>query len=80
MKNILCYGDSNLRGCIPASFDEKHPSIRDMRAINAGPVFCKESCKQYHIIEEGLAGRTTNLDELIPNKPQETVGRIYSCF
>lgn len=70
MKNILCYGDSNLRGCIPASFDEKTSlHSRYARDKRWPGILQRKLGKQYHIIEEGLAGRTTNLDELIPNKP-----------
>ena len=65
---ILCYGGSNTRGFIPGSFDEKtwlhrrYP--KDKRWTG---VLQKNLGSAYEVIEEGLAGRTTNLDELNPN-------------
>ncbi len=67
-KVILCYGGSNTRGFIPGSFDEKtwlHQRYpKDKRWTG---VLQKNLGSAYEVIEEGLAGRTTNLDELNPN-------------
>ena len=64
-KTILCYGDSNLRGYIPGSLNndtllhkryplnQRWPGILQNKLGNA-----------FHIIEEGLAGRTVSFDEM----------------
>lgn len=57
MKTILCYGDSNTWGCRDDgprryALPERWPGILQAR-LGAG----------YHIIEEGLPGRTTVLDD-----------------
>ncbi len=58
---ILCYGDSNTRGSIPGTIHERYPrSIRwpgRLQGILGA---------RYYVIEEGLGGRTTCL-----NDPQE---------
>lgn len=52
MKTVLCYGDSNTWGAIPSggrySIDERWTGIAK-----------KELGDEYHIVEEGLCGRTT---------------------
>ena len=68
VKVILCYGGSNTRGFIPGSFDEKtwlhrrYPKEKRWTGV-----LQKNLGSAYEVIEEGLAGRTTNLDELNPN-------------
>jgi lysophospholipase L1-like esterase len=53
MKNILCYGDSNTFGWDP----EK--SCRPEKDDRWPGVLAKELGPDYHVIEEGLPGRTT---------------------
>lgn len=60
MKSILCYGDSNTWGFVPGSFGIRERFDRNTRWTGRlqqllGPT-------EYYIIEEGLNGRTTNLD------------------
>lgn len=57
MKTILCYGDSNTWGADPVTLtrfdrDTRWPGVL-RNALGAG----------YEIIEEGLSGRTTDLDD-----------------
>jgi lysophospholipase L1-like esterase len=58
MKNILCFGDSNTWGYIPGTemerfaFEKRWPGILQAK-LGA----------DYHIIEEGLCGRTTAFDD-----------------
>lgn len=57
MKTILCYGDSNTWGCSDAGpfrydFTNRWPGILQ-----------NELAESYHVIEEGLPGRTTVLDD-----------------
>lgn len=67
MKTILCYGDSNTWGYVPGKFDlatmcmERYP--RHMRWTGRLQKLLGE---HYYVIEEGLNGRTTNLDSPIP--------------
>src|SRR6185312_15728191 len=70
MKTILCYGDSNLRGFIPGTFDEKTGlSARYAKNKRWTGVLQNKLGDKYDVIEEGLNGRTTNLDEIIPGRP-----------
>lgn len=60
MKSILCFGDSNTWGFVPGSFGIRERFDRNTRWTGRlqqllGPT-------DYYIIEEGLNGRTTNLD------------------
>jgi len=71
MKTILCFGDSHTRGNIPGGFDLKTGlSARYDRNKRWPGILQQELGPQFHVIEEGIGGRTTNLDELIP-------GRLY---
>ena len=66
-KSILCYGDSNTWGYIPGKFNlqtqymERYP--RDVRWTGRLQKILDD---QYYVIEEGLNGRTTNLDSIDP--------------
>ena len=73
MKKILCYGDSNTWGWIPATKerygrDERWPGVLRL-ALGEG----------YEIIEEGLPGRTTVWNDPIEARQVDTYmnGRIY---
>ncbi len=70
MKTILCYGDSNLRGFVAGSFDEKTElSGRMPRNKRWTGILQHKLGDRYDVIEEGLNGRTTNLDEILPGRP-----------
>ena len=59
MKNILCFGDSNTWGYDPATqtrFDNK---------TRWTGVLQKEIGDKFNIIEQGLNGRTTKIDETL---------------
>lgn len=64
-KTILCYGDSNTWGFIPQS-DHTLPKKRYPRAIRWPGALQALLGDDYHIIEEGLNSRTTNLDHAPP--------------
>ena len=57
MKSILCFGDSNTWGYDPAT---KTRFSRDKRWTG---LLQKYLGSEYYIVEEGLNGRTTNIDE-----------------
>ena len=59
MYEILCFGDSNTWGWIPGS-GERYPFEKRWTGV-----LQKELGKGFHIIEEGLNGRTTLLDDPI---------------
>jgi lysophospholipase L1-like esterase len=68
MKTILCYGDSNTWGYDPATggrldIDARWPGV-----------LRRESGNGYHVIEEGLPGRTTVWDDPIE---QHKNGKTY---
>jgi lysophospholipase L1-like esterase len=70
MKTILCYGDSNIWGNIPGSFNQetglsrRYPKLKRWTGL-----LQKRLGKKYHIVEEGINGRTTTLDEIVPGRP-----------
>ena|SRR3990167_9341001 len=80
MKNILCYGDSNTWGYIPGKgnietmYMERYP--RDIRWTGR---LQKLLGDDFYVIEEGLNGRTTNVDSPIP---PDRNGKTYlaSCL
>lgn len=56
---ILCYGDSNTWGCIGRWVNSTEPSERYDTDTRWPMVLQKELGDAFHIIEEGLGGRTT---------------------
>jgi lysophospholipase L1-like esterase len=59
MKTILCYGDSNTWGWSPSMLERYDPDVRWPGVLS------KELGSEYHIVEEGLPGRTTVWDDPI---------------
>lgn len=59
MKVVLCYGDSNTWGSDPAGNGRFAPDVRWTG------VLARELGDGYRVIEEGLGGRTTNIDDPI---------------
>ena len=64
MKNILCYGDSNTYGRIPLAKDGKRFE-RNQRWLG---ILEKMLGSQFHIIEEGLGGRTSVITDEIEGR------------
>ena len=56
--NILCFGDSNTYGLVPATTDRYGWGVRWTSIINE-----KLGLQEYRVIEEGLCGRTTVFDD-----------------
>ncbi len=70
MKNILNYGASNTWGFIPGSYDvAAQLALRYLPHERWAGVLQNELGADYHIIEEGLNGRTTQFDDIENNKP-----------
>jgi lysophospholipase L1-like esterase len=75
MKTILCYGDSNTWGFVPGSFVaeplfmERYPRNKRWTGILQSLLG-----SDYYVVEEGLNGRTTNVDY------QELVNRNGKTF
>jgi lysophospholipase L1-like esterase len=66
---ILCYGDSNLRGFIPGSYEARTGlSQRYSKEKRWTGVAQHKLGANYNVIEEGLNGRTTALDEIDPGR------------
>lgn len=68
MKNILCYGDSNVRGVIPEKTRGNLVKVYDKNKRWTG-ILQKLLGDSYNIIEEGMGGRTTVFDEINPGRP-----------
>ena len=63
IKNILCFGDSNTWGFVPGAFDPKTLHLKRYSILERWPGLLREMLgADYHIIEEGLNGRTTNVE------------------
>lgn len=74
-KTILCYGDSNTWGFIAEKADYENNRIERYSRDIRWP--CRLQAllgKKYYVVEEGLNGRTTNLDTPIP---PDRNGRTY---
>ena len=56
---LICYGDSNTWGCIGRWVNSTEPSERFDTDVRWPMVAQKELGDRFHIIEEGLGGRTT---------------------
>lgn len=72
-KNILCYGDSNTWGYVP-QIDYSLPKARYPRDIRWPGRLQTLLGDKFYVIEEGLNGRTTNL-EYAP--PPDRNGKTY---
>lgn len=78
MKTILCFGDSNLRAFIPGSFNEKTGlSARYTKDKRWPGIMQKMLGERYDVIEEGINGRTTNLDEILPGRPYRNGLKLF---
>ncbi|WP_112322888.1 SGNH/GDSL hydrolase family protein [Oceanibium sediminis] len=65
-KNVLCFGDSLTWGWVPVA--EGAPTTRFAPDVRWTGVMAAELGDGYHVIEEGLSARTTNLDD--PGDPR----------
>src|SRR5689334_3492791 len=66
-RTILCYGDSNTWGYVPQDFTDKNITISRYPFDKRWPGILQSILgRNYHVIEEGLNSRTTNLDYHIP--------------
>jgi len=73
--NILCYGDSNTYGYIAGTFNaELGIAERFPKTVRWTGVLQSLLGDSFEVIEEGLSGRTTVLDE--PGKPERN-GKTY---
>jgi lysophospholipase L1-like esterase len=63
-KTVLCFGDSNTYGTFPDGSGNRYPA--DVRWTGR---LQQELSDAYYVIEEGLGGRTTNIDHPRPEKP-----------
>lgn len=64
-KTILCYGDSNTWGYIPAA-DHSTQKKRYLRSQRWPGILQELLGDEYYVIEEGLNSRTTNIDYEVP--------------
>lgn len=78
-KEILCYGDSNTWGCIPRWADSDRPSERYDARTRWPCVVQTILGDGYHIVEEGMGGRTTIYD--LPGEPEKNGERyLLPCL
>ncbi|MDF7825484.1 SGNH/GDSL hydrolase family protein [Pontiellaceae bacterium B12227] len=72
-KNILCFGDSNTWGCNPAD------GSRYDRSTRWPCILQQELGAGYHIIEEGLCGRTTVWEDPI-ERDKNGAAHLYTML
>lgn len=66
-RTILCYGDSNTWGYVPTQTHNKNTSKeRYPRTERWTGILQDMLGRDYYVVEEGLNGRTTNLDYQVP--------------
>ena len=69
MKTILCFGDSNTWGFDPVSLGSSPYALRFPHDVRWTGVLACELGAGFHVIEEGLNGRTTVFDDpLMPHR------------
>ena len=69
MKRILCYGDSNVWGFIPGSFNsETKLAKRHARSNRWTTVLQNKLGNNYEVISDGINERTTDLHEINPGR------------
>ena len=69
MKTVLCFGDSNLWGNKPGSFNPTTGLSGRFARYQRWTGLLQQELKEYYIIEEGINGRTTIFDEIFPGRP-----------
>jgi lysophospholipase L1-like esterase len=74
MKTILCYGDSNTWGYDPVASAGTPYAIRHPHDVRWTGVLARELGEGHRVIEEGMNGRTTVLDDPVI---QHRNGRTY---
>ena len=63
IKNILCFCDSNTWGFVPGAYDPETLYMKRYSILERWPELLRDILgADYHIIEEGLNGRTTNVE------------------
>lgn len=72
MKTILCYGDSNTYGFSQSGRLQKQKRWPGVMHAHLG--------KDYEIIEEGLKGRTTTLDDPVEGKTKNGRKYLKACL
>ena len=66
-KTILCYGDSNTWGFVPQNLESQTYALaRYSREERWTGLLQKKLGNKYYVVEEGLNGRTTNIDYQYP--------------
>ena len=63
MKNVLCFGDSNTYGYDPAGMRDG-TAVRYAQDVRWCGVAQRDLGEGWHVIEEGLNGRTTVRDDM----------------
>lgn len=72
MITILCFGDSNTWGSIPGTFNPVTGLSERYNKQQRWPnILQKQLGEHYHVIEEAIGGRTTNLNSTLPNRPHK---------
>lgn len=70
-KTILCFGDSHIRGVTPEPINEKSGLTKRYTKNKRWTGILQDKLgDNYDVVEEGIGGRTTIFDEILP-------GRLY---
>ena len=85
MKTVLCYGDSNTFGWNPISFNSLDtPVVFAQHRFDENKrwtgIMSNELGNGYHIIEEGLSGRTTVWDDPVEGEDKNGKKYLLPCL
>lgn len=85
MKTVLCYGDSNTFGWDPISVDLLDtPIVLGQHRLGKNKrwtgIMAAELGEGYHIIEEGLPGRTTVLEDPVEGEDKNGKKYLLPCL
>ena len=75
LRTILCYGDSNTYGIVPGENTERYP-----KNIRWPGVLQEQLGADWHVIEEGLPGRTTVNDDPVDGAHLNGLRYLRPCI
>lgn len=78
MKNVMCFGDSNTYGYDPAGMRDG-TAVRYAQDVRWCGVAQRDLGEGWHVIEEGLNGRTTVRDDMCHLDPTSTAFARFRC-
>ena len=80
MKRILCYGDSNVWGFVPGSYNSETKLVKRHKKNELWTtIMQKKLGEDFEVFSDGINGRTTDLDEINPGRPFRNGFALLGC-